>query len=63
MVRGGSCHFSFGFLVFVPFTFGGIMAYEDFVQNACLWLLFGILFRLPHIAISEEFALASATKA
>jgi hypothetical protein len=46
--------FWFAFLLFIPFTFGGIMAYEDFVLNAYLWLLLGILFRLPNIAISEE---------
>jgi hypothetical protein len=48
--------FWFAFLLFFPFTFGGIMAYEDFVLNAYLWLLLGILFRLPNIAISDEFA-------
>jgi hypothetical protein len=45
--------FWFAFLVFLPFTFGGIMAYEDFVLNAYVWLLLGILFRLPDLARSE----------
>ena len=37
-----------------PFMVGGIQAYEDFVLNAYLWLLLGILFRLPHIKVSTE---------
>lgn len=41
--------FWFAFLLFVPYTFGGIVAYEDFVLNAYLWLLLGILFRLPNL--------------
>src|SRR5215469_913730 len=48
--------FWFAVLVFFPFTFGGIMAYEDFVLNAYLWLLLGILFRLPGLAQSEKHA-------
>jgi DMSO/TMAO reductase YedYZ heme-binding membrane subunit len=51
--------FWFSFLLFFPYTFGGIMAYEDFVLNAYLWLLLGILFRLPHLALSEKLVTAS----
>jgi hypothetical protein len=54
--------FWFACLVFFPFTFGGIMAYEDFVLNAYLWLLLGILFRLPDLAGSET-PMPSLTKA
>ena len=32
------------------------MAYEDFLLNAYLWLLLGILFRLPSIPLSTQFA-------
>jgi hypothetical protein len=46
--------FWFAFLMFLPFTFGGIMAYEDFVLNAYVWLLLGILFRLPDLLRSER---------
>jgi hypothetical protein len=55
--------FWFACLVFFPFTFGGIMAYEDFVLNAYLWLLLGILFRLPDLAQSDNRLIASITKA
>ena len=43
------------FLLF-PATFGGIQAYEDFLLNAYFWLLLGVLFRLPTIALSAQFA-------
>jgi hypothetical protein len=44
-----------GLLLF-PITFNGMQAYEDFVLNAYLWLLLGILFRLPTLAVSAQFA-------
>jgi len=48
--------FWYAFVLFFPATFGGIMAYEDFLLNAYLWLLLGILFRLPSIVVSAQFA-------
>jgi hypothetical protein len=39
-----------------PSTFGGIRSYEDFHLNAYFWLLFGLLFRIPTIALSVQFA-------
>jgi hypothetical protein len=48
--------FWYAFLLLLPITFGSIVAYEDFVMNAYLWLLLGILFRLPHIQLSSQFA-------
>jgi hypothetical protein len=41
-------------LLFFPITFMGLQAYEDFVLNAYVWLLLGILFRLPSIALSSQ---------
>jgi len=38
------------FLLLVPFTFGAISTYENFVLNAYFWILTGVLFRLPHLA-------------
>jgi hypothetical protein len=59
----GSPWFPLGFVIFwyafvllFPATFGGIQAYEDFLLNAYLWLLLGLLFRLPTIALSAQFA-------
>ena len=37
------------FLLLFPFTFGGLSSYQNYVCNAYLWLLVGILFRLPDI--------------
>jgi len=44
-----------GLLLF-PITFTGMQPYEDFVLNAYLWLLLGILYRLPTLAVSSQFA-------
>ena len=46
--------FWYAFILLCVATFAGIQAYEDFVLNAYLWLLLGILFRLPHIKLSAE---------
>ncbi|HEV2987204.1 MAG TPA: hypothetical protein VG759_02090 [Candidatus Angelobacter sp.] len=59
----GSPLFPLGFVIFwyaffllFPATFGGMQAYEDFLLNAYFWLLLGVLFRLPTIALSAQFA-------
>jgi hypothetical protein len=61
----GSPWFPIAFMIFwyagillVPITFAGMQAYEDFVLNAYLWLLLGVLFRLPTLAASAQFAAA-----
>lgn len=43
-------------LLLLPMTFSGIQPYEDFVLNAYFWLLLGILFRLPTLAVSAQYA-------
>ncbi|MGC2828294.1 MAG: hypothetical protein WB994_01510 [Candidatus Acidiferrum sp.] len=66
----GSPWFPLGFVIFWyaffllgPFTFGGMDAYEDFLLNAYFWLLLGLLFRLPTLALSPQFAIdAPATE-
>jgi hypothetical protein len=59
----GSPWFPLGFVIFwyalfllFPATFGGMQPYEDFLLNAYFWLLLGMLFRLPTLALSEQFA-------
>jgi hypothetical protein len=59
----GSPWFPLGFVIFwyaffllIPATYGGIDAYEDFLLSAYFWLLLGLLFRLPTIAFSAQFA-------
>src|SRR5207245_11672403 len=43
-------------LLLLPMTFAGVPAYQDFVLNAYLWLLLGILFRLPTLSVSAQLA-------
>jgi len=62
----GSPLFPLAFMIFwyvglllLPMTFNGLQPYQDFVLNAYLWLLLGILFRLPTLAPSAQYAPAS----
>ena len=41
------------FLLFAS-TYAGIQTYEDFLLNAYLWLLLGVLFRLPTLSLPPE---------
>jgi len=52
--------FWYAFLLLFPLTFIGIAPYQDFVLNAFLWLLIGILFRLPTMALTPELAASSS---
>lgn len=44
----------YAFLLLFPMTFAAIQAYQDFVLNCYLWLLLGILFRLPTLSRSAQ---------
>jgi hypothetical protein len=62
----GSPWFPLAFVIFwyaglllIPITFTGIQAYEDFVLNAYLWLLLGVLYRLPTLAVSAQYAVGA----
>jgi hypothetical protein len=46
--------FWYAFLLLFPITYAGMAPYQDFVLNAYLWLLVGILFRLPHLAAAAR---------
>lgn len=48
--------FWYAFLLLIPFTFQGLQAYQDFLLNSYVWFLLGVLFRLPKIALSEQFS-------
>lgn len=50
----------FAFDLLFPQTFIGLAAYQDYLLNAHLWLLLGILFRLPDIPFSAKFNLNTA---
>jgi hypothetical protein len=64
----GSPWFPIAFMIFwyaglllVPMTFTGMATYEDFVMNAYLWLLLGVLFRLPTLALSAQYEVMQST--
>ncbi|MGO9639750.1 MAG: hypothetical protein ACLP1Y_00385 [Candidatus Acidiferrales bacterium] len=42
--------FWYSFLLLIPLTYLTISPYENFVNNAYLWILTGIMFRLPQLA-------------
>ena len=44
----------FAFMLLIPLTFGGTSAYQNYINNAFLWLLVGMLFRLPEIAATPD---------
>jgi hypothetical protein len=44
----------YAFLVLAPFTFNGLNAYQNFVMNAYLWLLIGVLYRLPTMKLMAQ---------
>ncbi|HXM98601.1 MAG TPA: hypothetical protein VN982_09020 [Candidatus Dormibacteraeota bacterium] len=50
----------FAFLLLFPQTFSGVQPYQDYLLNAHLWLLLGILFRLPTIPLSDRFNFKSS---
>ena len=59
----GSPWFPIAFMIFwyaglllLPMTYAGLSPYQDYVLNAYLWLLVGILLRLPTLAFSVQFA-------
>jgi O-antigen ligase len=50
------CIFWYAFLLLIPMSYIGFVAYQDYVMNAYLWLMLGILFRLPDIARQTALA-------
>jgi len=57
----GSPWFPVAFMIFwyagvllIPMTFSAMTPYQDFIMNAYMWLLLGVLFRLPKLALSAS---------
>jgi len=48
--------FWLAFLVFFPLGYNGLNFYQDFLVNAYLWILIGVLFRLPKLVLSAQLA-------
>jgi hypothetical protein len=55
--------FWYAFLLLIPMSYIGFIVYQDYVMNAYLWLLLGILFRLPEIAKKSAAVQLSQTDA
>jgi hypothetical protein len=56
------CIFWFSFLLLFPMTYAGMQAYQNFILNAYLWLLVGVLFRLPAL-VSLDSGMGDPTRA
>jgi len=46
--------FWYAFLLLIPFTYGGLPPYQNYVMNAYFWMLIGVLFRLPYLARTQS---------
>lgn len=46
------------FLLLFAMSYMGLDAYQNYVNNAFLWLLIGLLFRLPELPREQRFALS-----
>ena len=51
----------YSFLLLLPMTYMGIQAYQDFLLNSFMWLLIGILFRLPTLVAQNRSLAAEAS--
>jgi hypothetical protein len=62
----GTAWFPLAFMIFwyalillLPMTFVSINPYQDFIMNAYMWLLLGVLFRLPSISLTPDQGVGS----
>ncbi len=55
------CIFWYSFLLLIPMSYIGFVAYQDYVMNSYLWLMLGVLFRLPDLA--RQTALSEVAQA
>ncbi len=51
------------FLILFPMGYNSIAFFQDFLVNAYFWVLLGVLFRLPSLALSAQFAAEDRAKA
>jgi hypothetical protein len=55
----GMVIFWFVFILLIPFSYNGMATFQNYIYNAYLWLLVGILFRLPSLVGQPEIAAIS----
>jgi hypothetical protein len=53
----------YSFLLLIPMSYIGFVAYQDYVMNAYLWLMLGMLYRLPELAQEAASAQIAQTAA
>jgi hypothetical protein len=53
----------YAFLLLFPLTYGGLMAYQNYLNNAYMWLLIGVLFRLPELLTAPQPAVPARKRA
>ncbi|MFZ0637695.1 MAG: hypothetical protein WA755_11670 [Candidatus Acidiferrales bacterium] len=53
----GFAVFWFALVLLFPMTFGSINCYQDYILNAYLWILVGVLFRLPDLLLARPVPL------
>jgi hypothetical protein len=58
----GFAIFWFAVLLLFPMTYTGMQPYQNFVLNAFLWLLLGILFRLPKLPFDQTAVPAAGAR-
>ena len=46
--------FWYAFLLLGPITYSGMAAYQNYIMNAYVWILIGMLYRLPYLAGLEQ---------
>jgi hypothetical protein len=51
------------FLIFFPLGYSSMSFYQDFLVNAYFWILVGMLYRLPSLALSAQFAAEASRRA
>jgi hypothetical protein len=54
--------FWYAFVLLFPSTYAGIQAYEDYLLSCYLWLMLGILFRLPTLKLASLSVPAAPAK-
>ena len=53
----------YAFLLLYPLTYGGLAPYQNYVDNAYLWLLVGVFFALPNILAATPTVPSAAPSA
>ena len=56
----GFAIFWYAFLLLLPLTFGSLNSYQNYINNAYMWLMVGVLFRLGTLPTDQNVPVQSA---